>query len=145
MSELLTMNTLDLIGPEPEVKRAEEYLKMKKQLEENRKLNEVLIEKVTKLDSFPRVVLVPGVGMFAFGMNRREAGYTAEFYRNAIRVMAGACALGGGDDHRDAARTRLAQLELRVEQPVLQLRQLVLVLELRQAPSAQDFVQHEIR
>ena len=35
-------------------------------------------------------------GMFAFGANRREAGYTAEFYRNAIRVMAGATALGGG-------------------------------------------------
>jgi len=48
-------------------------------------------------DPSPSVVLVPGVGLFAFGMNRREAGYTAEFYRNAIRVMAGACALGGGE------------------------------------------------
>lgn len=47
-------------------------------------------------DPNPSVVLVPGVGLFAFGMNRREAGYTAEFYRNAIRVMGGACALGGG-------------------------------------------------
>jgi rhamnose utilization protein RhaD (predicted bifunctional aldolase and dehydrogenase)/NAD(P)-dependent dehydrogenase (short-subunit alcohol dehydrogenase family) len=47
-------------------------------------------------DPNPSVVLVPGVGMFAFGANRREAGYTAEFYRNAIRVMAGATALGGG-------------------------------------------------
>jgi NAD(P)-dependent dehydrogenase (short-subunit alcohol dehydrogenase family) len=34
--------------------------------------------------------------MFAFGANSREARYTAEFYRNAIRVMAGASALGGG-------------------------------------------------
>jgi NAD(P)-dependent dehydrogenase (short-subunit alcohol dehydrogenase family) len=42
------------------------------------------------------VVLVPGVGLFAFGANSREARYTAEFYRNAIRVMAGASALGGG-------------------------------------------------
>ena len=47
-------------------------------------------------DPNPSVVLVPGVGMFAFGANRREAGYTAAFYRNAIRVMAGATALGGG-------------------------------------------------
>ena len=47
-------------------------------------------------DPNPSVVLVPGVGMFAFGANRKEAGYTAEFYRNAIRVMAGATALGGG-------------------------------------------------
>jgi len=47
-------------------------------------------------DPNPSVVLVPGVGMFAFGANVREARYTAEFYRNAIRVMAGASALGGG-------------------------------------------------
>jgi len=47
-------------------------------------------------DPNPSVVLVPGVGMFAFGANTREARYTAEFYRNAIRVMAGASALGGG-------------------------------------------------
>jgi rhamnose utilization protein RhaD (predicted bifunctional aldolase and dehydrogenase)/NAD(P)-dependent dehydrogenase (short-subunit alcohol dehydrogenase family) len=47
-------------------------------------------------DPNPSVVLVPGVGMFAFGANRKEAHYTAEFYRNAIRVMAGATALGGG-------------------------------------------------
>ena len=47
-------------------------------------------------DPNPSVVLVPGLGMFAFGANAREARYTAEFYRNAIRVMAGASALGGG-------------------------------------------------
>jgi rhamnose utilization protein RhaD (predicted bifunctional aldolase and dehydrogenase)/NAD(P)-dependent dehydrogenase (short-subunit alcohol dehydrogenase family) len=47
-------------------------------------------------DPNPSVVLVPGLGMFTFGANRREACYTGEFYRNAIRVMAGATALGGG-------------------------------------------------
>jgi rhamnose utilization protein RhaD (predicted bifunctional aldolase and dehydrogenase)/NAD(P)-dependent dehydrogenase (short-subunit alcohol dehydrogenase family) len=47
-------------------------------------------------DPNPSVVLVAGIGMFAFGANSREARYTAEFYRNAIRVMAGASALGGG-------------------------------------------------
>ena len=47
-------------------------------------------------DPNPSVVLVPGVGLFAFGANRKEARYTAEFYRNAIRVMAGATALGSG-------------------------------------------------
>jgi rhamnose utilization protein RhaD (predicted bifunctional aldolase and dehydrogenase)/NAD(P)-dependent dehydrogenase (short-subunit alcohol dehydrogenase family) len=47
-------------------------------------------------DPNPSVVLVAGVGLFAFGANSREARYTAEFYRNAIRVMAGATALGGG-------------------------------------------------
>jgi rhamnose utilization protein RhaD (predicted bifunctional aldolase and dehydrogenase)/NAD(P)-dependent dehydrogenase (short-subunit alcohol dehydrogenase family) len=48
-------------------------------------------------DPNPSVVLIPGVGLFAFGQNRREAGHTAAFYRNAIRVMAGACALGDGE------------------------------------------------
>jgi rhamnose utilization protein RhaD (predicted bifunctional aldolase and dehydrogenase)/NAD(P)-dependent dehydrogenase (short-subunit alcohol dehydrogenase family) len=47
-------------------------------------------------DPNPSVVLVPGIGMFAFGANSRETRYTAEFYGNAIRVMAGATALGGG-------------------------------------------------
>jgi rhamnose utilization protein RhaD (predicted bifunctional aldolase and dehydrogenase)/NAD(P)-dependent dehydrogenase (short-subunit alcohol dehydrogenase family) len=47
-------------------------------------------------DPNPSVVLVAGVGTFAFGATRKEARYTAEFYRNAIRVMAGATALGGG-------------------------------------------------
>ena len=54
-------------------------------------------------DPNPSVVVVPGVGLFGFGKDRREAGYTAEFYRNAIHVMAGASALGGG---RDGARGR---------------------------------------
>ena len=47
-------------------------------------------------DPNPSVVLVPGVGMFTFGANRREARITGEFYRNAIRVMAGATSLGDG-------------------------------------------------
>jgi rhamnose utilization protein RhaD (predicted bifunctional aldolase and dehydrogenase)/NAD(P)-dependent dehydrogenase (short-subunit alcohol dehydrogenase family) len=47
-------------------------------------------------DPNPSVVLVPGLGMFAFGPTRREARHTAEFFRNAMHVMAGATALGGG-------------------------------------------------
>jgi len=38
----------------------------------------------------PSVVLVPGIGMVALGKNPQEARVTGEFYRNAIRVMAGA-------------------------------------------------------
>jgi rhamnose utilization protein RhaD (predicted bifunctional aldolase and dehydrogenase)/NAD(P)-dependent dehydrogenase (short-subunit alcohol dehydrogenase family) len=45
-------------------------------------------------DANPSVVLVPGIGMFTFGASRREARITGEFYRNAIRVMAGATSLG---------------------------------------------------
>ncbi len=47
-------------------------------------------------DASPTVVLVPGVGMFSFGKNKTEARITGEFYINAIGVMQGAGALGGG-------------------------------------------------
>jgi rhamnulose-1-phosphate aldolase/alcohol dehydrogenase len=43
----------------------------------------------------PTVVLVPGVGMFAFGKTKAEARLTSEFYTNAIHVMEGATALDG--------------------------------------------------
>ncbi|MBC8166553.1 MAG: bifunctional rhamnulose-1-phosphate aldolase/short-chain dehydrogenase, partial [Bryobacteraceae bacterium] len=46
-------------------------------------------------DSNPTVVLVPGVGMFTFAKNKKEARITGEFYVNAIHVMSGAIALGG--------------------------------------------------
>lgn len=38
----------------------------------------------------PSVVLVPGVGMIAFGKTATEARVSGEFYRNAIAVMEGA-------------------------------------------------------
>jgi rhamnulose-1-phosphate aldolase/alcohol dehydrogenase len=40
--------------------------------------------------SAPSVVLVPGVGMVAFGKSKSESRVTAEFYTAAIGVMAGA-------------------------------------------------------
>jgi rhamnose utilization protein RhaD (predicted bifunctional aldolase and dehydrogenase)/NAD(P)-dependent dehydrogenase (short-subunit alcohol dehydrogenase family) len=49
-------------------------------------------------DASPTVVLLPGVGMFSFGKNKTEARITGEFYTNAIGVMKGAGALGGGVD-----------------------------------------------
>jgi rhamnose utilization protein RhaD (predicted bifunctional aldolase and dehydrogenase) len=45
----------------------------------------------------PSVVLVPGAGMFTFARSKREAQITSEFYLNAIHVMRGATALGGGE------------------------------------------------
>jgi rhamnulose-1-phosphate aldolase/alcohol dehydrogenase len=47
-------------------------------------------------DPNPSVVLIPGIGMITLGASRREARITGEFYRNAIRVMAGATSLGDG-------------------------------------------------
>lgn len=44
----------------------------------------------TMRDPNPTVVLIPGVGLIAFGKNKSESRVTAEFYRAAISVMRGA-------------------------------------------------------
>jgi rhamnose utilization protein RhaD (predicted bifunctional aldolase and dehydrogenase)/NAD(P)-dependent dehydrogenase (short-subunit alcohol dehydrogenase family) len=44
-------------------------------------------------DSNPSVVIIPGVGLFGFGRNKKEARITTEFFLNAINVMDGATAL----------------------------------------------------
>jgi rhamnose utilization protein RhaD (predicted bifunctional aldolase and dehydrogenase)/NAD(P)-dependent dehydrogenase (short-subunit alcohol dehydrogenase family) len=46
-------------------------------------------------DSNPSVVVVPGLGLFGFGKDKREARITTEFFVNAIHVMQGATALEG--------------------------------------------------
>jgi len=48
-------------------------------------------------DSNPSVVVVPGLGLFGFGKNKKEARITTEFFLNAIHVMAGANALEDGE------------------------------------------------
>src|SRR5579862_3875205 len=48
-------------------------------------------------DSNPSVVIVPGIGLFGFGKNKKEARITTEFFINAIHVMAGANALEEGE------------------------------------------------
>ncbi len=48
----------------------------------------------TKLDSMPRVVLVPGIGMFGLGKSARDAGVAADIAENAIRVTLDAEVLG---------------------------------------------------
>ena len=48
-------------------------------------------------DSDPSVVIVPGLGLFGFGKNKKEARITTEFFINAIHVMAGANALDEGE------------------------------------------------
>lgn len=48
-------------------------------------------------DSNPSVVVVPGMGLFGFGKNKKEARITTEFFINAIHVMAGANALEDGE------------------------------------------------
>jgi rhamnose utilization protein RhaD (predicted bifunctional aldolase and dehydrogenase)/NAD(P)-dependent dehydrogenase (short-subunit alcohol dehydrogenase family) len=55
-------------------------------------------------DTNPSVVIIPALGLFGFGKNKKEARITTEFFLNAIHVMAGANAL---DD--EAAPDRLPQ------------------------------------
>jgi rhamnulose-1-phosphate aldolase/alcohol dehydrogenase len=44
-------------------------------------------------DPNPTVILIPGIGMIAFGKNKSESRVTAEFYNCAIAVMRGAEAI----------------------------------------------------
>ncbi len=48
-------------------------------------------------DSNPSVVIIPGLGLFGFGKNKKEAKITTEFFINAIHVMSGANILSTGD------------------------------------------------
>ena len=50
-------------------------------------------------DSNPSVVVIPGLGLFGFAKDKREARITTEFFVNAIHVMAGANALEGDQPH----------------------------------------------
>ncbi|MCI0712072.1 MAG: bifunctional rhamnulose-1-phosphate aldolase/short-chain dehydrogenase [Chloroflexi bacterium] len=45
-------------------------------------------------DPNPTVMLIPGIGMIAFGKNKSESRVTAEFYNNAVAVIEGAEAVG---------------------------------------------------
>ncbi|MEO1442142.1 MAG: bifunctional rhamnulose-1-phosphate aldolase/short-chain dehydrogenase [Chloroflexota bacterium] len=45
-------------------------------------------------DPNPRVILIPGIGMIAWGKDKSESRVTAEFYNNAVAVMQGAEAVG---------------------------------------------------
>ena len=57
-------------------------------------------------DSNPSVVIIPGVGLFGFGKNKKEARITTEFFINAIHVMAGANALEDGRSRSIPCRRR---------------------------------------
>jgi rhamnulose-1-phosphate aldolase/alcohol dehydrogenase len=46
-------------------------------------------------DSSPRIVLVPGIGMFTAGKDARAAGLARDIYLHTIGIMAGAETLGG--------------------------------------------------
>lgn len=57
-------------------------------------------------DSNPSVVIIPGIGLFGFGKNKKEARITTEFFINAIHVMAGANALENGTNSHPLPQAR---------------------------------------
>lgn len=60
-------------------------------------------------DSNPSVIIVPGLGLFGFGKNKKEARITTEFFINAIHVMAGANALEDGNAEHPLPQARRAE------------------------------------
>lgn len=60
----------------------------------------------------PRIVLVPGMGMWAFGPNAREAAITADYYRQAMAIMLAADQLGGYRPLPDRERFRIEYWDL---------------------------------
>src|SRR5436853_2901533 len=60
-------------------------------------------------DSNPSVVIIPGLGLFGFGKNKKEARITTEFFINAIHVMAGANALEEGKAPSPLPQARTAE------------------------------------
>lgn len=60
-------------------------------------------------DSNPSVVVIPGLGLFGFGKNKKEARITTEFFINAIHVMAGANALESGEAKHPYPQARRAE------------------------------------
>ncbi|MBI4607446.1 MAG: bifunctional rhamnulose-1-phosphate aldolase/short-chain dehydrogenase [Candidatus Rokubacteria bacterium] len=51
-------------------------------------------EGATLLDPFPRIILIPGLGMFTTGKDARTAGIVADLYHHTISVLGAASSFG---------------------------------------------------
>jgi rhamnose utilization protein RhaD (predicted bifunctional aldolase and dehydrogenase)/NAD(P)-dependent dehydrogenase (short-subunit alcohol dehydrogenase family) len=67
-------------------------------------------------DSNPSAVIIPGLGLFGFGRNKKEARITTEFFVNAIHVMAGANALEDSDASHPVPQARTPEQSERFTQ-----------------------------
>ncbi len=69
---------------------------------------------LTLIDPSPRVVLIPGLGMFAAGKDRRTSGIVDDIYRHTIAVLGNASAFGAyvSLSARDAFEIEYWPLEL---------------------------------
>jgi NAD(P)-dependent dehydrogenase (short-subunit alcohol dehydrogenase family) len=54
-------------------------------------------------------VIIPGLGLFGFGKNKKEARIATEFFINAIHVMAGANAIEDGEAPKPLPQARTAE------------------------------------
>jgi rhamnose utilization protein RhaD (predicted bifunctional aldolase and dehydrogenase)/NAD(P)-dependent dehydrogenase (short-subunit alcohol dehydrogenase family) len=60
-------------------------------------------------DANPSVVVIPALGVFGFGKDKREARITTEFFVNAVHVMAGATALEESETVSSTIQTQSPQ------------------------------------
>ena len=60
----------------------------------------------------PAIILVPGIGMFAFGKDKQTARVASEFYVNAINVMRGAEALSKYEPIAESEKFRIEYWDL---------------------------------
>src|SRR5947207_3423 len=67
-------------------------------------------------DSNPSVVIVPGLGLFGFGKNKKEARIATELFINAIHAMAGANTLEDGETIHPLPQARRAEQSTGFEQ-----------------------------
>ncbi len=56
--------------------------------------NEKSLQKKTELDPLPRVILVPGVGLFGVGASAKDASIAADIAENTVEVITDAEAIG---------------------------------------------------
>lgn len=84
-------------------------------------------------DPNPTVVLIPGVGMIAWGRSKNESRITAEFYRAAIEVMRAAEAIDRytglpGHEAFDIEYWQLEEAKLRRQPPEKELARQIIVI-----------------
>ena len=97
-----TKNT-PLVLPPPEVGKLEDYATLVREAVAGftaqyddyfTRENQAVGGTKTKLDASPRVVLVPGVGLFGLGRTAKDANMAADLAENTVRVVTDAEAIG---------------------------------------------------
>jgi rhamnose utilization protein RhaD (predicted bifunctional aldolase and dehydrogenase)/NAD(P)-dependent dehydrogenase (short-subunit alcohol dehydrogenase family) len=100
---IIRTKNLPLIVPAPEAGRLDDFAKaVREAVAEYAARYDAMFERQnarvggvkTKLDASPRVVLVPGVGLYGIGATAKDAAIAADLAENAIRIVTDAEAIG---------------------------------------------------